>query len=311
VILRIAVALLLALAALAPARSAPPSDPGIPEPTTQRLIVRFHPQPPEAGARMQAANGPARVARLAAERGIPLAYIRPMALGAHVIALDRPVPLSEARAIARQLAGHAEVEFVQPDRRKRAQFVPNDTDVKLQSYLSDVPAAISAFSAWDVTTGSVDVVVAMIDTGYRPHAAMAGRVLPGYDFVSDPVVANDGDGRDADATDPGDWVTRTDLASSHTFDGCDVENSSWHGTSTAGIVAVALTVGVPAWVPGESGGPRITMTVENWGEPADISTPVQLLSTMITPENPAVLVRDFKTEKTFIITRSDIIRVLC
>lgn len=43
----------------------------------------------------------------------------------------------------------------------------------------------------------------------------------------------------------------------------------------------------------------------------DISTPVQFLSTMITPENPAVLVRDFKTEKTFIITRSDIIRVLC
>ena len=43
----------------------------------------------------------------------------------------------------------------------------------------------------------------------------------------------------------------------------------------------------------------------------DISTPVQLLSRMITPENPAVLIRDFKTEKTFIITRSDIIRVLC
>ena len=43
---------------------------------------------------------------------------------------------------------------------------------------------------------------------------------------------------------------------------------------------------------------------------ADISTPVELLSTMITPQNPAVLVRDFKTDKTFIITRSDIIRVL-
>jgi cystathionine beta-synthase len=54
--------------------------------------------------------------------------------------------------------------------------------------------------------------------------------------------------------------------------------------------------------------------VEDIMQPAfpfvDISTPVQLLSTMITPENPAVLVRDFKTEKTFIITRSDIIRVL-
>ncbi|MGE0443879.1 MAG: pyridoxal-phosphate dependent enzyme [Vicinamibacterales bacterium] len=43
----------------------------------------------------------------------------------------------------------------------------------------------------------------------------------------------------------------------------------------------------------------------------DISTPVELLSTMITPENPAVLVRDFKTDKTYIITRSDVIRVLC
>jgi cystathionine beta-synthase len=43
----------------------------------------------------------------------------------------------------------------------------------------------------------------------------------------------------------------------------------------------------------------------------DISTPVELLSTMITPASPAVLVRDFKTDKTFIITRSDVIRVLC
>ena len=44
---------------------------------------------------------------------------------------------------------------------------------------------------------------------------------------------------------------------------------------------------------------------------ADISTPLELLATMITSVNPAVLVRDFKTEKTFIITRSDVIRVLC
>ncbi|MBM3771742.1 MAG: pyridoxal-phosphate dependent enzyme [Acidimicrobiia bacterium] len=42
----------------------------------------------------------------------------------------------------------------------------------------------------------------------------------------------------------------------------------------------------------------------------DISTPVDLLSTMISPQSPAVLVRDFKTDKTFIITRSDVIRVL-
>jgi cystathionine beta-synthase len=55
--------------------------------------------------------------------------------------------------------------------------------------------------------------------------------------------------------------------------------------------------------------------VESIMQPAfpfvDISTPVDLLSTMITPHNPAVLVRDFKTQKTFIITRSDVIRVMC
>ena len=62
--------------------------------------------------------------------------------------------------------------------------------------------------------------------------------------------------------------------------------------------------------------PRIkSEPVENIMQPAfpfvDISTPVELLSTMITSVNPAVLVRDFKTDKTFIITRSDVIRVLC
>jgi cystathionine beta-synthase len=61
--------------------------------------------------------------------------------------------------------------------------------------------------------------------------------------------------------------------------------------------------------------PGITsQPVESIMQPAfpfvDISTPVDLLSRMITPENPAVLVRDFKTDKTFIITRSDIIRAL-
>ncbi|HKT79186.1 MAG TPA: pyridoxal-phosphate dependent enzyme [Vicinamibacterales bacterium] len=54
--------------------------------------------------------------------------------------------------------------------------------------------------------------------------------------------------------------------------------------------------------------------VESIMQPAfpfvDVSTPVDLLSTMVTPQSPAVLVRDFKTDKTFIVTRSDLIRVL-
>ena len=204
---------------------------------TQRLIVKFRPAAPSSHVETESVRGASRVSRLAADGGVALAYVRPMSLGAHVVAFDHPVPLSEARAIARRLAGRAEVEFVQPDHRMRAQLVPNDQSLSLQTYLGDDVAGISAFSAWDVATGSANIVVAVVDTGYRPHAAMAGRILPGYDFISDPIVANDGDGRDADASDPGDWITRTDLTSSHTFDGCDIENSSWHGTSIAGIIA--------------------------------------------------------------------------
>jgi len=138
-------------------RALPQSIPGTPDATTQRLIVKFHSVPSGPGAATESARGAGRVSRLAADGGVALAYVRPMALGAHVVALDHPVPLSQARAIARRLAGHAEVEYVQPDHRMRAQRVPNDEDLNLQTYLRDSAAGISAFSAWDVTTGSADL----------------------------------------------------------------------------------------------------------------------------------------------------------
>ena len=71
----------------------------------------------------------------------------------------------------------------------------------------------------------------MLDTGVRPHAGMAGRLLPGFDMIDDPMTANDGGGRDGDASDPGDFV----LASEATTD-CPESFSSWHGTSVAGII---------------------------------------------------------------------------
>jgi len=43
---------------------------------------------------------------------------------------------------------------------------------------------------------------------------------------------------------------------------------------------------------------------------ADVSTNIDALATMLTPENPAVLVRDFKSDETYIITRSDVIQAL-
>ncbi len=79
--------------------------------------------------------------------------------------------------------------------------------------------------AWAITGGSSEVVVAMLDTGIVPdHPDLRGRLLPGYDFISNPESADDGDQRrDADPTDTG-----------------TVETSRLHGTHVAGIIG-ALT----------------------------------------------------------------------
>lgn len=63
--------------------------------------------------------------------------------------------------------------------------------------------AIGAPQAWDLTEGSIGVVVAVIDSGVAlAHSELNGRLLAGYDFVSDPTSAADGDGPDPDPTDP-------------------------------------------------------------------------------------------------------------
>ncbi len=199
---------------------------------TQRLIVKFKDDAPASALPVHS-----RIALLAAAGDVALHSLRPMALGAHVVILDRPIALSEARAIARRLAAHPDVEYVVPDRRMRAHLVPNDPFLSSQTYLPNTPAAISAFAAWDTTTGSQNTVVAVVDTGYRPHAGLSGRFLGGYDFISDPATANDGGGRDPDATDPGDWVTEDDIQGPLKGQGCTVDSSSWHGTAVASVIA--------------------------------------------------------------------------
>ena len=105
----------------------------------------------------------------------------------------------------------------------------------------------------DITIGAPGVVVAVLD-GLVPHADLdgnildgAGRVAPGYDFISldtfagcagMPCTANDGNGRDSNPTDPGDWITPSENASGF-FKNCGVSNSSWHGTHVAGTIAAA------------------------------------------------------------------------
>ncbi len=142
--------------------------------------------------------------------------------------------MAELHAIA-AVGGVAEVV---PDVRVTADLTPNDTLYASSQWDLSGTFGIDAPLAWDTTTGSGSVIVAVIDTGITTHSELAGRVVPGYDFISDPAIANDGDGRDADASDPGDWITTAESASGD-FAGCPAEDSSWHGTHVAGTIGAA------------------------------------------------------------------------
>jgi len=209
-----------------------------------RVLVKFR----DAGApgRAQAQVATDKVAALATRTGIRFGSSRELGAKWHVVELDPTASIPEQ--LVRILADDT-VETATLDRRRYPHAVPNDPlypgatgQWYLQSNATN-PAAINAEQAWNTTTGSTSVVIAVIDTGVRydhpdlSSVAQGGRLLPGYDFITDARVANDGDGRDADATDPGDFVSSTDLQDPFFKDcGPNPSNSSWHGTRVSGII---------------------------------------------------------------------------
>ena len=169
--------------------------------------------------------------------------------------------------LAQRLSAQADVEYAVVDGRKRALAVPNDplyasgqsgtVPPSGQWYLraptsativnsNSIVSAINAEGAWAITNGSASVVVADLDTGVRfDHPDLTAKLLPGYDFIRDAATGADGDsGRDADASDPGDFVTSADVGVVPGCTAADVGNSSWHGTETAGLIGAATNNGV-------------------------------------------------------------------
>lgn len=231
-------AVLAALVGTAQAQSQGPRSLPRAEPVDQ-FIVGFR---GEAGSAVEE-----RVARLSRKSAAPLSLQRSIAGRLHVLRAARALSGTELDSTLAQLRADDQVAWVQPDARKFALAVPNDPRYGEQWWLRTPgasgawPASINAEAAWDVTTGSRRVVVAVLDTGVlfdHPdlrRASAGGKILPGYDFITDAVIANDGDGRDADPSDPGDWVSSADKQTA-TFANCDVADSSWHGTHIAGIV---------------------------------------------------------------------------
>lgn len=95
--------------------------------------------------------------------------------------------------------------------------------------------AAALFAAQPHSLGINSVIVAVVDSGVMlEHEDL--QVAPGYDFVSVARVANDGDGRDDDPSDPGDWVTAEEITTDPISDGCGATPSKWHGTAVSGII---------------------------------------------------------------------------
>lgn len=129
----------------------------------------------------------------------------------------------------------------QPGTATAARVVPNDPLFGLQWNLKDAGtqsgqspggAGFSNFWTRAHSTGSRSVTVAVIDTGIQmshPDIAGSRNLAPGFDMVSDPMMGNDGDGRDPDPNDPGDRCDPADPSSRDTF----------HGTHVAGTIGLA------------------------------------------------------------------------
>ena len=134
--------------------------------------------------------------------------------------------------LAEALQADPAVQFADAVRHASIKRIPNNPLYAQQWSLSDPVGGINAPAAWDLQTGSAGVTVAVIDTGILAHPALAGRILPGYDFITDTKTANDGSARDGDASDPGDATDNGEC-----LNGAPGHDSTWHGTFVSGIIA--------------------------------------------------------------------------
>ncbi|MHA7286272.1 S8 family serine peptidase [Arthrobacter sp. MDT3-44] len=201
-----------------------------------RFIVKFKDQAPARSKSRGNAYG-VKVKEL----GITVKELKVMGTGATVVETSRELETGEAEEFVASLEANTAVEYAEPDHILHATSLSPDDEFYHYQWPIFGENGIDAKAAWDTTTGE-GITVAVVDTGITRHADLDANVLPGYDMIGDPAEGRDGDGRDPDATDEGDYGDSSE---------CGTAPSSWHGTHVAGTIAAAANnEGVVGIAPG-------------------------------------------------------------
>ena len=232
--------------------------PAAPELPVTQLIVKYEPG-------IAATEAPGVATGDSSVEGVDLEPGRKMSLGLRTVELSEPLTQAEARSAAAELTSDPRVKYAEPDYivQPTTDVAPSSATSPNDHYYATEPVmwglngtyGIDAPDVWATTTGSSSVVVAVLDTGIQTHADLdAAKQVPGYDMISNTLIANDGDARDADPTDPGDGVTQDALDGGLTVlaPGCTAKPSSWHGMHVTGTINAATdnAVGIAAVAPG-------------------------------------------------------------
>ena len=188
---------------------------------------------------------------------VKTSYVRTTAQKATVVTVSSKLTAEQAEKYMATLSSNPSVASVEPDllRRSNARargaatskvaqvakaaqasdqvVAPNDTLYPQQWNLHGTKG-LAAPEAWKTAQGA-GVTVAVIDSGIVKHPDLDANVLPGYDFITEPSIARDGNGRDSDPTDQGNWE-EAGVCDAYS----EASESNWHGTHVAGSIAAIM-----------------------------------------------------------------------
>ncbi|MRI31723.1 peptidase [Endozoicomonas sp. OPT23] len=208
--------------------SAQVQDEGIPvRNDTDRIFIKYHPEPTEANALAYIKHG-------VTHGGFGVAAGRTK----ESVSLDGSVALNEVKILADRLEVDPQIDYAEPDYLMKTMQIPNDPFYNQQWHYFDATSGINLPAAWNITTGSSNVTVGVIDSGVLYHSDLQDKLLNGYDFIKDIWIANDGDSRDSDPRNPGNNVLSGDCGYQEgTAVPASPVPSIWHGTHVSGTIA--------------------------------------------------------------------------